>query len=226
MQIYDSYLLKALDVKLPYSEEQPRVEWLLWRVSSQDDGETEHWNTSKVEEEDSCSKKKHHTQLTFNKSATTKNHKSLSSPLLFGRMEATCCQDEEPVFLRCGHQICVWVSKSHRCAGAGATPWWLRFPPLRRGSLQKNDTFFHWLLLKLAPAQSGMKEWKNSACYRSNCAHYHKSVSQQWFLSSWRDNLVLQEDLVKAIEQRTHPTSPAISAQKTEPHLDYKCMNI
>eukprot|EP00434_Breviolum_minutum_P031390 symbB.v1.2.027760.t1/scaffold2735.1/size73862/8 len=47
MQIYDSYLLKALDVKLPYSE------------------------------------------------------------------------DEEPVFLRCGHQICVWVSKSHRCAGAG-----------------------------------------------------------------------------------------------------------
>ena len=47
MQIYDSYLLKALDVKLPYSE------------------------------------------------------------------------DEEPVFLPCGHQICVWVSKSNRCAGAG-----------------------------------------------------------------------------------------------------------
>lgn len=159
MQIYDSYLLKALDVKLPYSEEQPRVEWLLWRVSSQDDGETEHWNTSKVEEEDSCSKKKHHTQLTFNKSATTKNHKSLSSPLLLGRMEATCCQDEEPVFLRCGHQICVWVSKSHRCAGAGATPWWLRFPPLRRGSLQKRmtpffiDYYWNWLLLS--------QEWRN-----------------------------------------------------------------
>ncbi|CAK9064305.1 unnamed protein product [Durusdinium trenchii] len=48
MQIYDSYLLKALDVKLPYSS-----------------------------------------------------------------------QDEEPVFLPCPPQLCVWVSKRQRCAGGG-----------------------------------------------------------------------------------------------------------
>lgn len=107
-------------------------------------------------------------------------------------MEATCCQDEEPVFLRCGHQICVWVSKSHRCAGAGATPWWLRFLPLRRGSLQKKSLifvlffigyFWNWLLLSQELRNEGMKEvmkeWRNEsiarACYHTNCARYRSN---------------------------------------------------
>lgn len=66
MQIYDSYLLKALDVKLPYSEDSST-----WSVGHCDAD------------------------------------------------VAIAMEDEEPVFLPCGNQICVWVSKSNRCAGAG-----------------------------------------------------------------------------------------------------------
>lgn len=66
MQIYDSYLLKALDVKLPYSEDSST-----WSVGHCDADVT------------------------------------------------IAMEDEEPVFLPCGNQICVWVSKSNRCAGAG-----------------------------------------------------------------------------------------------------------
>jgi len=67
MQIYDSYLLKALDVKLPYSEDSSS-----WSVGYCD-----------------------------------------------ADVAIVAMQDEEPVFLPCGNQICVWVSKSNRCAGAG-----------------------------------------------------------------------------------------------------------
>ena len=68
-------------------------------------------------------KEKSYPNSTVDKSATTKNDKSECHHFSLPEWIA-CCQDEEPVFLRCGHQICVWVSKRHRCAGAGATePW-------------------------------------------------------------------------------------------------------
>lgn len=119
MQIYDSYLLKALDVKLPYSEEQAGSNGFKSKMMEKLKLETH----PKLRKKSCFTKNTHHTQPALPKFAT-KNHKSFvvttSSPV---EMEATCCQDEEPVFLRCGQQICVWVSKSHRCAGAGATPW-------------------------------------------------------------------------------------------------------
>ena len=168
-------------------------------ASSQDDGETETWNTSKVEKKIMFHKKTHHTQPALPKFATKKIIKVLLSPLLrWWKWRLPVARTRSRCFYVVGSRF---VFGSPRVIGALEQVQ-------RRGVPFKSKRlifvfFFHGLLLKLAPAQEwrneGMKEWKNRACYHSNCAHYRSN--------------------------RCH-SNCYISAQKTETNTDYKCMNI